>query len=113
MELNEFQALALRTWKTTDKESESHHALHGILSEAGEVADALKKHYFYGQVLDVDNVKEELGDIMYYIATLAHVHGFSLSECGSSCIDKLKRRYPNGFTEEDAKARRDKDGEVS
>lgn len=47
-----------------------HHALLGLMSEGGEIADAVKKHVIYGADLDLVNVAEEIGDLYWYLALM-------------------------------------------
>lgn len=84
------------------------HALLGMCSETGEFADALKKHIIYNQPLDVLNLREELGDKLWYITLACSALGIQLGEVMSDNITKLKLRYPEKFTEELAKERLDK-----
>lgn len=77
----------------------------GLAGEAGEVADAVKKWYFHGHELDIEAVKKELGDIMWYIASMAKLLGYPLSEIAVCNVDKLKKRYPNGFSHEASRER--------
>ena len=107
----EYQELASRTEKPLHTQERLQHALLGITSEAGEIADTIKKHVIYGQALDLDNVAEEIGDIMWYIALLANATGLDLGNCMSLNIAKLKVRYPNRYTDQHAAARADKQGE--
>lgn len=72
----------------------------GLCGESGEVADIIKKHAFQGHVLDLDKLKDELGDVFWYIALLCDVCGFTFEEIQEHNIDKLKKRYPEGFEEE-------------
>ena len=78
------------------------HMMLGIMSEAGEIADVFKKNLSYKTPIDWINVKEELGDLMWYIAGLCDINGFSLEEIMEININKLKARFPKGFTEYDA-----------
>jgi NTP pyrophosphatase (non-canonical NTP hydrolase) len=87
------------------------HGAVGIASESGEVMDAIKKHVFYGKTLDKANLKEELGDLFYYMGLIAHELGVSSEEVMQMNHDKLEKRYPGGFTEKLAQARLDKQGE--
>ena len=72
----------------------------GLCGESGEVADVIKKYAFQGHVLDLDELKDELGDVFWYIALLCDVCGFTFEEIQEHNIDKLKKRYPEGFEEE-------------
>lgn len=84
----------------------------GACTEASELADAIKKHVFYGKELDKKNLKEEVGDLMWYIAIACDTLGISLNQVMTDNIAKLAKRYPNKFTEHDA-INRDVDNEMS
>lgn len=84
------------------------HALLGISSECGEFADALKKHIIYNQPLDKLNLKEEVGDLLWYIALASTWLDINIEEAMQQNIDKLKLRYPEKFTELAAFVRADK-----
>lgn len=84
------------------------HAHLGISSEAGEIGDCLKKYFIYGQYLDADNLVEECGDILWYVALMLTSCGVTLEECMTDNIEKLRIRYPEKFTEELAAKRLDK-----
>ncbi len=78
------------------------HASLGISSEAGELADALKRCFYYGQEMDHTNVIEELGDCLWYIALACNALGVDMSTVMKKNIAKLKARYPDKFTEYEA-----------
>lgn len=78
------------------------HALLGIGSESGELQDQLKRHLVYGKELDIVNLKEELGDLMWYCALALDEIGSSFDEVMAMNIAKLRARYPAGFTEDKA-----------
>lgn len=109
MSFSEYQALAQRTEKDlpffTDR---LMHAQLGLSSEAGEFADALKRHTIYGKELDRENLKEELGDLLWYMALAANALGESLGTIAAANIAKLRDRYPEKYTDADALARKDK-----
>lgn len=86
------------------------HGAIGISGEAGEILDTVKKSMFYGQPLDIVNIREELGDLMWYVAMLCRALDVDLQEILNENIAKLVKRYPDKFTEELAKERRDKGG---
>lgn len=100
MTLDEYQALARRTMGDRPPEQQLANAALGLAGEAGEVADTLKKHLFHGRPLDREAVVKELGDCLWYVAAMATAIGASLDEVGATNIDKLRRRYPNGFSAE-------------
>lgn len=78
------------------------HAVMGVDTEAGELTDAFKKHIFYGKPLDKTNIKEEIGDLFWYLAILCDEFDLSFEECMNTNIAKLKARYPEKFSNEKA-----------
>jgi NTP pyrophosphatase (non-canonical NTP hydrolase) len=81
------------------------HAIDGCVTEAGELQDALKKAKYYGKELDVVNIKEEAGDILWYLAILFDELDTDFETEMNRVISKLKTRFPDKFTEEDAYVR--------
>lgn len=81
------------------------HASMGLSTEAAEFTDALKKHIFYGKELDEVNLKEEIGDILWYAAIALEALDSNFEEVMQTNIDKLSARYPDKFTEELAENR--------
>jgi NTP pyrophosphatase (non-canonical NTP hydrolase) len=73
------------------------HAGMGLVTESAEFLDALKKSFFYGKELDKVNLKEELGDIMWYMAVACDVLGTDFETEMKRNIDKLSARYPEKF----------------
>lgn len=100
MNFTEYQILAERTASLTDPMKRYMNFGMGIAGESGEVCDYLKKIIFHGHDLDRDKLKKELGDVMWYVATLATTVGLTLEEIAEGNIEKLKKRYPEGFSEE-------------
>lgn len=78
------------------------HAGMGLVTESGEFMDMLKKHIFYGKTRDEVNLKEEIGDVLWYAAIALEALGTSFDEVMERNIAKLKARYPEKFTEENA-----------
>ncbi|MGG3233243.1 nucleoside triphosphate pyrophosphohydrolase family protein [Priestia flexa] len=99
--LNQYQELASRT--DNDKEPLNmrlaNYAL-GLVSEGGEVGDIIKKHVFHGHDLDKDEIKKELGDVIWYLAMVAKLCDVTLEELATANISKLSKRYKNGFSKE-------------
>lgn len=106
-EANEYQAFAMRTLSAdypsicarmiAGKIPDLLHASEGITTESGEFTDVLKKHIFYGKPLDVENMREEIGDLLWYIAIAAEALETSLSQLMTDNIRKLAKRYPGQF----------------
>jgi NTP pyrophosphatase (non-canonical NTP hydrolase) len=103
MKLNEYQLLASRTACPHEFELANYGL--GLTGEAGEVADLVKKSMFHGHEIDQDEIKKELGDVMWYLALLASLAGLSLEEVARANIEKLEKRYPEGFSFERSKNR--------
>jgi NTP pyrophosphatase (non-canonical NTP hydrolase) len=80
----------------------------GACGEAGELADIVKRTVFYGQPLDAESVKEEVGDILWYLNVVLDSVGSCFDEAMAMNDDKLSKRYPDGFTETLAAERSDK-----
>ena len=100
MNATEYLKESARTDQPGTFERQIMHGILGIASESGELSDNLKRHMYYGQELDVPNIMEECGDLMWYIALLCRTCGKSLEEVMEANIEKLRRRFPEGFTEE-------------
>lgn len=81
------------------------HAILGIATEAGELLEALVIGVFGDDGFDLVNVAEEIGDVFWYQAILAHSAGKSFEELQATNIAKLRARYPDKFTEYDAQVR--------
>jgi NTP pyrophosphatase (non-canonical NTP hydrolase) len=79
----------------------------GLAGEAGEVAELVKKGVFHRHGLDQARLANELGDVLWYAAGLCTVLGLDLGEVMQANIDKLRRRYPNGFSSADSQNRVD------
>ena len=98
MTINEYQSLAMRT---SNKDLlPSDHLLNGVLGlvgESGEIADLIKKNRMQGHPMDIEHVAKELGDVCWYIAETATAIGCDLETIMKMNIEKLRKRYPNGF----------------
>ena len=85
------------------------HMCVGISGESGELLDAIKKHVIYQKPLDVENVKEELGDLLFYMSNLMQSVGLTFEEILQHNIDKLSVRYSSGsYSNQQAQERADK-----
>ncbi len=101
MNLNEYQQLALTTLNPAlDKKDVLINGVMGLCGEAGEAIDIVKKHLAQGHELERDALIKELGDVAWYLAETAYALGVPLEEVCQRNIDKLKARYPEGFSAE-------------
>lgn len=97
---------------TPDKAHMLHMAV-GVAGEGGELLDAIKKHVIYNKNLDRANVVEELGDLEFYMEGLRERTGITREETLEHNYHKLmKKRYPNGYSDQAAQDRADKQEEV-
>jgi NTP pyrophosphatase (non-canonical NTP hydrolase) len=79
----------------------------GLAGEAGEVCEAIKKGIFHQHGLDRGSLQKELGDVCWYLAALCTKLGLDLGEVMSANIEKLKARYPDGYSSNNSKRRVD------
>ena len=109
MTFEEYQKLTRKTrnHELTYREQFINGAL-GLNGEAGEVADLIKKTYFQGHEFGDDKIAHELGDVMWYVALIADCLGMTLEDIADLNIQKLKKRYPNGFLPKDSIERKEK-----
>ncbi len=103
MDWNAYTALAERTANRGPEDTNERRLINfsmGLAGEAGEVCDAVKKIAFHGHQLNQDKLRDELGDVMWYLAMMAKTCGLSLEEIAEANIEKLRQRYPEGFATE-------------
>lgn len=96
----EYQKKAIRTAGTNNEKDLLVNGVMGLNGEAGECIDHVKKHLFQGHDLNRVHMIEELGDVMWYVAITCHALGASLDEVMDRNVEKLIRRYPDGFDAE-------------
>lgn len=94
MTANEYQAEALRT---AGDDPELLNGILGLCGEAGECAEVVKKNMFQGHDFDKHHLASELGDVAWYLAVSAYCLGFTLEQVFTINIQKLRKRYPEGF----------------
>ncbi len=101
MKPSEYIEKALRTNSGRNDQNnipaQLEHAIIGMVTESGELADVVKKGRFQGKPMDRINVIEEIGDIMWYIALACDTLNVTLEEIMQKNIDKLSARYPEKF----------------
>lgn len=105
MKINEYQMEALRT----AGEADIVNGVLGLCGEAGECADLVKKHKFQGHDLDTDHLAKELGDVAWYLAVSAYAIGYDLESVMKMNVQKLRSRYPDGFSNELSQHRKEGD----
>ncbi len=101
MQINEYQKLAMTTLnKDLTKKEVLVNSVMGLNGEAGEVIDLVKKHLFHGHELNKEELIKELGDVAWYLAEAAYALDIDLETILELNIEKLKKRYPEGFSTE-------------
>ena len=101
MTINDYQRLAMTTLNPNlDKKDVLINGVMGLCGESGEAIDIVKKWLAQGHELDREKLAKELGDIAWYLAETAYALDLSLEDILRANIDKLKKRYPEGFSSE-------------
>lgn len=101
MTINEYQELAMRTLNPElGKKDVLINGVMGLCGESGEAIDIVKKWLAQGHELDREGLIKELGDIAWYLAETAAALDVKLEDVLSANIEKLRRRYPEGFDRE-------------
>ena len=108
MRLDDYQRLADRTASREGTlERRRLIAALGLTGEAGELAELVKKQIGHGHTIDADTIGKELGDVLWYAATIATLYELDLAAIAEANIAKLRARYPAGFSQSDSVERRD------
>ena len=99
--LDEYEAAATRTLNPALGERERlFDAAAGLAEEAGEVLGQVRKHLYQQRPLDRERLTTELGDALWCLTIAARSIGVSLDDVARANIEKLRRRYPDGFSNE-------------
>jgi NTP pyrophosphatase (non-canonical NTP hydrolase) len=102
MSLKEYQKFCKKIAKKFEsKEKEILTWGLGIAGEAGDVAGCIKKTFAHNNDQKA-GIKENLGDTLWYIAAICNSFGWDLDEVLEENVEKLKKRYPEGFREKHA-----------
>ena len=98
MTINEYQSLAMRTLNPALSDQDVLiNGVMGLCGEAGEAIDIVKKHLHQGHALDREGLIKELGDVAWYLAEIAQALDIDLETVLQLNLQKLKKRYPQGF----------------
>ena len=98
MEINEYQKSAMSTLNPMlDKKDVLINSVMGLCGESGEAIDIVKKWLMQGHELDKEHLIKELGDVAWYLAEAATALDVPLETILRGNLDKLQKRYPNGF----------------
>ena len=102
MDFNEYQKHAMRTARDTKPDRLLLNGVMGLCGEAGECIDIVKKHLFQGHELDREKLIDEASDCLWYIASLAESLDVTMESIAIHNVEKLKKRYPSGFSAENS-----------
>ena len=106
MTVNEYQTLAMTTLNPElTKRDVLINSVMGLCGESGEAIDLVKKWMAQGHELDREHLAKELGDIAWYLAEAATALDLPLEDILQANIEKLKKRYPDGFARERSRLR--------
>ena len=101
MTINEYQRLAMTTLNPELSQKDILiNGVMGLCGESGEAIDIVKKWLAQGHELDREKLSKELGDIAWYLAETATALDLSLEDIFAANIEKLKKRFPDGFDTE-------------
>ena len=101
MKANEYQELAMKTLNPNlNKKDVLINAVMGLCGESGEAIDLVKKHLSQGHEFDKEKFAKELGDIAWYLAEAAYAIDMPLEDVLVGNIEKLRKRFPEGFDSE-------------
>ena len=78
-------------------EQQISNAIFGLHGELGEVTDSIKKQLYQGHTLSKDDLEEEIGDMLFYLAWLFRLYNIDMETVLEKNVEKLKKRYPDGF----------------
>ena len=108
MTVNEYQKLAMKTLNPELAEKDVLiNGVMGLCGESGEAIDIVKKWLAQGHELDREKLTKELGDIAWYLAETATALDLNLEDIFQANIEKLKKRYPEGFDSQKSIHRQD------
>jgi len=107
LSMNEYQKLAERTSGAGQQgERRQIIAALGLAGEAGEFANMIKKLTAHGHNIPPEKLAEELGDVLWYLAEAASACGLNLDDIAKQNVEKLRARYPDGFSQERSRNRK-------
>ena len=113
IQVSDYQGLAARTlidapgFEIPDNEMMIIWTSLGLAGESGEVVELAKKGVFHRHGIDKERFNKELGDVLWYVASLCTVLELDMANVMQDNIDKLMVRYPNGYSPDDSRRRVD------
>ena len=100
MDFQTYQKKARETAKYPNLGSNNIYPTLGLVGEAGEVAEKVKKVIRdKNSIFDEESklaIKKELGDVLWYLSNLCTEFNFSLEDVALNNLEKLKLRAAKG-----------------
>lgn len=110
MTINEYQQQAMRTLNPElNQKDVLVNSVMGLCGESGEAIDIVKKWLMQGHELDKEHLIKELGDVAWYLAEASTALDVPLETVFQANLDKLDKRFPNGFDSGDSIHRKEGD----
>ena len=103
--LNQYQEEVKRTTATTEFDDTLAMTAMGLAGESGEINEHIKKFLFHNHFLSKDEIAKEAGDVLWYLTCLCNALGVPLQDVIDQNVEKLRRRYPDGFSSEKSRNR--------
>ena len=102
MNLREYQETC-KEFRTEFESSEKEILIWGlgVAGEAGDIAGCIKKTYSHNNDQRA-GIRENIGDTLWYLAMICNFFHWDFEQILDENIAKLKKRFPNGFTTQDA-----------
>jgi NTP pyrophosphatase (non-canonical NTP hydrolase) len=107
MDTAEYTKEVRRTCSVQDQKELLILTAFGIAGEAGEVVDTVKKVLYHAHELDVSNLSKEVGDLLWYMTLLCETVGLTLDDVMQKNVEKLRKRYPDGFDPQRSQTRQE------
>ncbi len=101
--LDQYQEEAFKTFKgdlANNRDEALKYLALKIAEETGEITGPIAKHFYHGKPLDLEELKDELSDQMWYISNMAKTCDFTLSEVATHNIEKLRKRHGEKYKKE-------------
>ncbi len=93
LSFNQYQKQAYNLISEEGKKDMITNGVLGLAGECGECCDIVKKYKYQGHDLNKEHLKDELGDVLWYLAETASGLGITLEEVAQYNLDKLHKRY--------------------
>lgn len=112
MNLKMYQEAVARTWNDEPHpDAQLSNACMGLAGESGELIDIIKKVIYHGHPSDAEmknKLRKEIGDVFYYAACLCNLYNWNADVILDENVEKLRKRFPNGFSTKASIERADK-----